>query len=496
MSTFPPSAQPPESPPVQGGLASRPDPGSRTAAKIAWVLVAVLMGVLVAGNQIPGCQRGKTTVVEKALEEKEAPTHKEIEPPDPADKGTLTAKLTAAWNQISPMKSDADAALDTLPTATDEDRIRTAIIAADISGPKAALQRLEALIDKPDLNPALAEDAATLRTAYEGPGRVTDADDVARLVKHHGWFGKLAATHGLDASDPQRKELFAFLPRLVGAFVLLGLIVVVGAVGGITALIILLIRTSQGQVRPVFTPPSPGGSVYLETLPFFVAGFLLLHLVLERVPAAWGLPPWAPLAAQWALIVLPLYPVLFRGVSWAQFRQDVGLHSGRGFWREVGSGLFAYLALLPVLAVAMGLTLVLIVLKALVEHALTGAESPAPSNPIAEVIAGATPGVMIALFLLATLWAPLVEETMFRGCIFRHLRSRMPMLLAAGVSALLFGLMHSYGLILLGPVITLGFGFALMREWRGSMIASMVVHGLHNGIVLTLAFLVLGALKG
>ena len=83
-----------------------------------------------------------------------------------------------------------------------------------------------------------------------------------------------------------------------------------------------------------------------------------------------------------------------------------------------------------------------------------------------------------------TVWAPIVEEVVFRGCLYRHIRSRVPAVVAALGSALAFGLMHGYELVLLGPVLSLGLIFAMMREWRGSLVGPIVMHALHNATVL------------
>jgi len=60
---------------------------------------------------------------------------------------------------------------------------------------------------------------------------------------------------------------------------------------------------------------------------------------------------------------------------------------------------------------------------------------------------------------------------------------------------LAFGLMHGYELFMLMPVISLGFGFAFLREWRGSLIAPMVAHFLHNATVLTFLLSILSYIK-
>jgi hypothetical protein len=35
-------------------------------------------------------------------------------------------------------------------------------------------------------------------------------------------------------------------------------------------------------------------------------------------------------------------------------------------------------------------------------------------------------------------------------------------------------------------------GFCILREWRGTLIPAVVMHGLSNGIVMTLLIMVLG----
>jgi membrane protease YdiL (CAAX protease family) len=70
--------------------------------------------------------------------------------------------------------------------------------------------------------------------------------------------------------------------------------------------------------------------------------------------------------------------------------------------------------------------------------------------------------------------------------MYRHLRSKWNVVVAAVFTALCFGVMHAYPILMMGPVIALGFGFALLREWRGSLIASMTAHCVHNAVVLGL----------
>ncbi|MBC7773752.1 MAG: CPBP family intramembrane metalloprotease, partial [Pyrinomonadaceae bacterium] len=180
-----------------------------------------------------------------------------------------------------------------------------------------------------------------------------------------------------------------------------------------------------------------------------------------------------------------------RGVSFQRWRDDMGFVAPKGVMREIAAGVVGYLAGLPIFIVGVGISLILkLVLESIKTQA--GGEAGAPaSNPIFDEIVGSDPLNLILLVSLATIWAPFVEEAIFRGAMFRHLRSRTGLLIAAVVSAIAFGGMHGYELVLLGPVISLGFVFALMREWRKSIIPSITAHMLHNGTVVTLAIIMI-----
>jgi membrane protease YdiL (CAAX protease family) len=40
-------------------------------------------------------------------------------------------------------------------------------------------------------------------------------------------------------------------------------------------------------------------------------------------------------------------------------------------------------------------------------------------------------------------------------------------------------------------LMSLGIGFGLLRMWRGSLIAPMIAHGLHNGTLLAIVLIAL-----
>jgi membrane protease YdiL (CAAX protease family) len=100
-----------------------------------------------------------------------------------------------------------------------------------------------------------------------------------------------------------------------------------------------------------------------------------------------------------------------------------------------------------------------------------------------------------ALFLLgAAVAAPVGEEVLFRGYVFSTLRriwGGRPWGRAAayGLSALLFALAHSLaatqGIVaLLVPAFVMGLLLAWGRERSGSILPSVVAHGINNGLAL------------
>jgi membrane protease YdiL (CAAX protease family) len=194
--------------------------------------------------------------------------------------------------------------------------------------------------------------------------------------------------------------------------------------------------------------------------------------------------------AQWMLLVCPLWP-LIRGMGWHRYRQAIGWHRGKGVFREIGAGILAYFAGLPLLVLGMGIALGLLALVTMFRVAAGLGDPPPPDNALFDLATSTNPVILILFFLLATVWAPLCEESIFRGALYRHLRGRAGIVVSAIASALVFGLCHAYGPVLVMPVVMLGVTFALMREWRGSLIAPITAHAMHNATVTLLAFSVL-----
>jgi uncharacterized protein len=81
--------------------------------------------------------------------------------------------------------------------------------------------------------------------------------------------------------------------------------------------------------------------------------------------------------------------------------------------------------------------------------------------------------------------APACEEFFFRGFFYRGLRSRFGIIVAAVIDGLVFGAIHYTDpktLSILPILAVLGFLFCLLYERTGSLLATISLHAINNGI--------------
>lgn len=98
------------------------------------------------------------------------------------------------------------------------------------------------------------------------------------------------------------------------------------------------------------------------------------------------------------------------------------------------------------------------------------------------------PLAILGLTSLAVIIAPMAEEIIFRGGMFRYLRTRTPDWLAYTLPAGIFALLHG-NLVAFGPLFVLGVVFAIAYERTGRISVPIIAHGLFNlnTVVLLLA---------
>lgn len=317
---------------------------------------------------------------------------------------------------------------------------------------------------------------------------LTDADRAA-LIDHLGFLGEVAVNPPSLLSEADRDELFVgvvqFIIWAIVFFILFGLAALAGFVG----LIVMLVQALIGRLRSRVMHAGPYTGVYIETVALWVVVFFASQMLLAPLLAA-ALPASAQMLAVFIVfmgtLVVLAWPVV-RGVPWAVVRRDIGWTLGERPGLEPVLGVAGYFMMIPIMVVGIILTFALLMLARLVFGDIA-----MPIHPIAGEAEGSV-SQLVFLLLLACVAAPIVEETIFRGLMYRHLRDSSRRMSPAGsillsglISALIFAIIHPEGILGTPAKASIGLALAFMREWRGTLIPSMIMHGLNNAVVITL----------
>ena len=402
-------------------------------------------------------------------------------------------------------------------------RQRFIILAAELAGPDEArrqLEQLDALIADPpvgdpvSLSEAQAAVQRMLHQLYPAeppdPGAADampgTADAVMGLapadrdkfVDQLGWFGRLALAPA--GGDDVAARDAALRPARIVVVLIFSVAMVGIAAGfvGFVGLILLIVLTLVGTLRSGLGSSRPHHAVYAETFAVWVVVFFGLQLLAELIST----PETAMLLTIimfFASLLALAWPVV-RGIPWPTVRRDVGLTLGRMPLLEPCVGLGGYLATLPLLGIGLVLTLTLILLQsAVASEPPTFAPSGGPAHPIIVYMTGSDLWPKLQILFLAAVAAPIVEETMFRGVLYRHLRDAtnrfglvLSVLLSASINGFVFAAIHPQGFVAVPALMSLALGMALVREWRGTLIPSMMIHAVHNGLLMGLLMIVLG----
>lgn len=375
-------------------------------------------------------------------------------------------------------------------------RLRYIVLRAEIEGPEKVLDPLRAfalkgIFGKEQIKEQrLVSLLAKLYAAYQQNQfqNVLTPEEEKELRAELGWYGELALAP--REGDPglrekvleEARELTLALSAAVGGGCL-------GLVLGIVVFITLLVFLLGNPRRRAFTAGSPYHAVYAETFAIWLvvyAGVMIGAALLPRGESSLFLTAVLGLATT---IVL-FWPVM-RGVPWAEVKLDVGLTAGKGLPREVFNGILCYLTVLPL--ALLGLFFFFLLVQAVGENAMPG------MHPIFLDLPKMNDWQHFQLYFAACAQAPVVEELFFRGVLYRHLRDGTRRLAYAGsfflsalINGLIFAAVHPQGLLAIPVLTCVSLAFTIGREWRDSLLPSMVAHGIHNAIILTVALSFLG----
>ena len=426
----------------------------------------------------------------------------------------LGASEFARASDPNAAKSLAEKAV-ALNTGPLDQRLCYVVLVGDLAGFEYAEKELKEL-DKKIANSDHVQDTQALEAkdslerlyadyaAGKLAGPSVDEEDRANLHATLGWFADLAFARPGGANAEARKAL---LGSAQATFVVFMVVLVLGGLAcfaGFIGLCSLVGYSLSGNLKAAVVTGGGQGGIYAETFALWMFVFLLFgwiaSLVVQKVHLE-GLEMLVAGFATLASLVVLAWPVARGGIPWRQVRKDIGLVPGPRPILEPLLGPVGYAMSLPLLAIGVLMTLFLVTMQGAL-GSVWGSMAPAdefspagfPAHPIIEFLAGPDWWGKFQVLFLGSVVAPIVEETMFRGVLYRHMREstrRWPFFLGFASSALVvsfvFAVIHPQGIVAVPALMSLAVGFTIMREWRGSLISCMIAHGLNNALVMSLA---------
>lgn len=344
------------------------------------------------------------------------------------------------------------------------------------------MTRIPQQVEEGDELGAEADFDSLLMQAFMYPLELTD-EEKKRVNDHVGWPAELLFVRDLEDTNTRKTSLYKEADK-ISAWATLIVLVALGA-GAIGLLILARFwrDVRKGNVLFRLSPAHSEADIYLEAIAVYLACFAIGRALGVVASGSLG---WLSMIMQLGGSVLAIFWPAIRGVPLRVAFKDMGLHRGGGFGLEIRAGLIGYCAVLPFFAVGV---LLMMVLQA-VTHA-AGWNIPTPIHP--DLVGVGKMGIAQRLFLLSmvSVFAPLTEELVFRGAMFRGLRSRHSFWFSAWVVALVFAAVHPQGLLAIPPLCALALGFSGLREWRDSLIAPMIAHAMHNTTLIVLLVVLL-----
>ena len=204
----------------------------------------------------------------------------------------------------------------------------------------------------------------------------------------------------------------------------------------------------------------------LEAVPVVIAAAVvtILLAVILRLLVSGGGSMFTVTVTAIQQVTLALTTLVWVRLRHRESLAALGLHSRRG----MADGLIGALSGLGFLAIA---GFVVFPVESFVWEAIAGHPPP----PVEQLPFDFTTPVIVAAAVLVVGITPLAEEIFFRGFLFGGLRGRLSFLPSAAIASAAFALLHPP--LQLGIVIFfVGFGFAALYEWRGSLVVNIAAH--------------------
>lgn len=468
----------PDSPPPLPSHCPDP-PRNRFSEFVAWTVTLVSVAFLAwtASNPIEDADTAEAEIPEGMVSIDEANELAMLK---------MQSRMLIGMSQIQPTSVIGSfSQLEDMAT-TARGKAAVAMVRNFIDTKNGKEKSLEYLQEIDTSDPKNQELFTQVKTALENG--VTESERTS-LEKQMGWFSGLAANSDSESSDEARDEIMADSIKSMTKMFGFGSLFLLGFLAGLALLVTFFIMVTSGKLKLKYdATDSPALShIFLEAFAIYIGIMALGHLLGTYVDERLSMVAYVV-----SFLLALLWPTI-RGCSWKQSRELIGWNRGSGFLREVGAGFIGWLGIIVIAVGGLILTLIFIAIANLVQGGAGPGSAAGTSHPIVGML-DATEGIAGKLYLLffAAGIAPFLEETMFRGSLFRYLRRNMGFVISAVLGGIIFAIIHPQGIFALPALSAMGIGFALLREWRDSLIASMTAHALNNGCIVGFLLLVMG----
>jgi len=391
----------------------------------------------------------------------------------------------------------ASASLADLNQGPLDQRYAYTVLVNEFRGPEEALKELAEIdkaVDEHEYEPTENEGrirklVGGLLEQYESEdldSSFMPVDDQEFIKSELGWVGKLLLYPPESPNEDDRKELTGQASMSMMVLVLVCVFLFFVFCLSLAAIAFVMYLMSSNKIQPEFNPVSHNGIIYVETFAIWMVAFFGLQYgmvyTMDWLPEA--IVGFIIPAIFFLSLLVLVWPVL-RGVPVGTLLKDIGWEMKNPFV-EVFYGAVAYLASMPVLvgAFVVSMMVMQVVLWAQPQGEFSSAGA---GHPIVEQFADGNSQMILVALLTACIAAPIVEETMFRGVLYRHLRELSPakrraasVIFSAAFNGLIFAAIHPQGLAGIPVLAAIAICMSLAREWRSSLVASMTMHAIHN----------------
>ena len=310
--------------------------------------------------------------------------------------------------------------------------------------------------------------------SIESPTKTFTEEERKLVQEKMKWMGNLYLQKNFKAenSSPEFEESLnkGFTKFVIGAAFLS-----IFALSSVTIFSISVFQYLRDKFNARFVPLNSSAhllEIFCVYMAIMLSGSLIVKLLVVHV----GLKP--DLKIQVPIIVSSLLAILFpllSGMNFKTIREDLGLTlDGWGkALRDITTTPLLYVGIwTPFFIVLLIYASILSALKLDVSQG---------GHPIVPILTQAPDNFKIALiFFLAVVCAPIIEEIMFRGALYGWLRTRSSATASVVISSLIFAAVHPQGPIGMVPLTMIGMFLAVLREWRGGLLAPMIAHACVN----------------